>query len=103
MSIFDLLTMLKTDLGISTVTAYDTRLTQYLTNAILSILREGATVATESNGAYTVSTVEDAELIVMYAAWTWRKRDSGEGMPRMLRYALNNRIFSEKMQDEDDE
>jgi hypothetical protein len=36
-------------------------------------------------------------LVVMYAAWLWRKRDNMEGMPRMLRYALNNRIFQEKM------
>lgn len=98
MDISDLLTMLKTDLGISTTTAYDQRLTQYLETAIQAITREGATIATLSGGAYSVATVEDAELIVLYAAWMWRKRDSGEGMPRMLRYQLNNRILSEKMQ-----
>ena len=54
-----------------------------------SIRREGA--------ALDFRNPEDAQLVVMYAAWMWRKRDSGEGMPRMIRYALNNRIFSEKM------
>lgn len=98
MDISDLLTMLKTDLGISTTTAYDQRLTQYLETAIQAIAREGATIATLSGGAYSIATIEDAELIVLYAAWMWRKRDSGEGMPRMLRYQLNNRILSEKMQ-----
>lgn len=29
----------------------------------------------------------------MYTAWLWRRRDSGEGMPRMLRYTLNNRLI----------
>lgn len=98
MDISELLTMLKTDLGISTTTAYDQRLTQYLETAIQAITREGATIATLSGGAYSIATIEDAELIVLYAAWMWRKRDSGEGMPRMLRYQLNNRILAEKMQ-----
>lgn len=84
----ELLSMLKVDLGIST-TAYDTRLALYIAIAAIEIGREGVTL-TES--------VSDAQLQIMYAAWMWRRRDTGEGMPRMLRYALNNRIFSEKMQ-----
>ena len=64
----ELLTMLKIDCGITT-TAFDERLAQYV----------------------------DSQLVVMYAAWLWRKRDTGEGMPRMLRYALNQRVFSQKM------
>ena len=40
-----------------------------------------------------VSALKDQQLIVMYAAWLWRRRDSGEGIPRMLRYTLNNRII----------
>ena len=50
---------------------------------------------------------DDANLIVMYAAYLYRNRVndaeagyktklSSTGMPRMLRYALNNRIFSQK-------
>jgi hypothetical protein len=84
-----LLSMLKVDLGIKSTTAYDERLSQYIEVADQAITEMGATLD------YTV--LKDNQLVVMYAAWTWRKRDSGEGMPRMLRYALNNRIFSEKV------
>lgn len=82
-----MLTALKVDLGITT-TAYDSRLEQYLTAAAEAIGIEGITLD---------STVSDGNLQVMYAAWLWRKRDSGEGMPRMLRWMLNNRLFSEKL------
>ena len=82
-----LLPMLKVDLGI-TGTAYDERLYQYLQNARGEIIREGITLG---------NCPDDNQLVIMYAAWTWRKRDTGEGMPRMLRYALNNRVFSQKM------
>ncbi len=80
-----LLPYLKIDLGITTK-AYDGRLIQYLQHAQIEIQREGITL-----------NCQDDQLVVMYAAWMWRKRDTGEGMPRMLRYALNNRLFSAKM------
>ena len=57
-----------------------------------------------------LSDVGDCNLVVMYAAYLYRKRAestvSGNlswaaGMPRMLRYALNNRLFSEKMKAEE--
>lgn len=86
------LSMLKTDLGITT-TAYDARLQQYLTSAQQMIEREGVKTL-------DLSDMEDAQLVVMYAAWMWRRRDSQDGMPRMLRWALNNRIMSDKMQQE---
>ena len=84
-----MLTMLKTDLGILTTTVYDARLTQLLTAAQQAIVAEGASLLDASNAA-------DAQLIVLYAAWLWRRRDAMEGMPRMLRWALNNRVFAEK-------
>lgn len=83
----DLLPGLKVDLGIKTE-AYDQRLISYLENAQKEIQREGVTLS---------NAVDDNQLVIMYAAWTWRRRDSGEGMPRMLRYALNNRVFAQKM------
>lgn len=83
----ELLTMLKVDLGVTT-TAYDSRLAQYIQTARSEITREGVTLT---------GSVGDASLVVMYAAWMWRRRDTGEGMPRMVRYALNNRVLSEKM------
>lgn len=74
------LTALKVDLGIVT-TAYDDRLAQYLTTAEQEVNREG--VADDSTAAYN-------NLVIQYAAWMWRRRDSGEGMPRMLRFWLHN-------------
>ena len=85
-----MLVMLKTDLGISAAqTAYDTRLDQLLTAAQKAIIGEGASNLDASDPL-------DQQLIVMYAAWLWRKRDDMPGMPRMLRWALNNRVFGEK-------
>lgn len=86
MSDENILTMLKIDLGIMT-DAYDERLAQYITAAKAQIAREGATLT---------DSMEDTQLVSAYAAWQWRKRDSGEGMPRMVRWMLNNRIMSEK-------
>ena len=83
-----MLEMLKVDLGIST-TAYDNRLAQYLQSALAAIETEGVTVDT--------SDIQDVNLAIMYAAWLWRKRDTGEGMPRNIRWILNNRLFSEKI------
>lgn len=83
-----MLTMLKTDLGIRSTTAYDTRLDQLLTAAQSAIIGDGASTLDASDPL-------DQQLIVMYAAWLWRKRDDMPGMPRMLRVALNNRVFSE--------
>lgn len=81
------LEMVKVDLGIKNAIAYDSRLTQYIEASKSAIIREGATLSDE---------VEDVQLVAMYAGWLWRKRDTGEGMPRNLRWMLNNRIFSEK-------
>jgi hypothetical protein len=90
----DRLTMLKIDLGIS-AEVYDQRLTRYLQAAQTEIEREGITFPPEPP-------VDDEELIISYAAWKWRKRATGEGMPRMLRYALNNRLFAQKAKEEED-
>ena len=83
-----LLGMLKVDLGF-TATAFDERLKQYIQTAYKNIITEGAQTLDVEN-------IEDAQLVVMYSAWMWRRRDSGEGMPRMIRYALNNRVLGEK-------
>ena len=47
-------------------------------------------------GVSLTNSVEDAQLIEMYAAYLVRKRATSEAMPRMLRWALNNRLFAEK-------
>lgn len=81
------LELLKLDLQLLT-TAYDGYLSHLLTVARQMIGREGITLE---------DTQEDTLLVVMYAAYLYRKRNADEtGMPRMLRWALNNRLFSEK-------
>lgn len=84
---YGVLSMLKVDLGITTA-SYDQRLTALVASAEEMITREGISLTEE---------LEDVQLLVMYAAWLWRRRDTGDGMPRMLRYTLNNRLFSQKM------
>ena len=84
-----MLSMLKVDLGI-TSTAYDARLAQVLGVAEANIKAEGAVTLAP------MTSYADANLVIMYAAWLWRKRDTMEGMPRMVRWALNNRVFAEK-------
>lgn len=64
----------------------------YLLNLISAaksfITREGVTLT---------SSAEDGTLVEMYAAYLYRRRrEENVAMPRMLRWALNNRIFSEK-------
>ena len=80
----NLLSSLKIDLGITT-TAYDSRLTEYLKRAEGEITREGVTLSS--------SAIDDQNLVINYAAWLWRKRDTGEGIPRMIRWQINNRLF----------
>ena len=85
-----ILAMLKVNLQII---AGNTLQDEYLWNLIATarqmITREGI-MLTES--------IEDGNLVVMYAAYLYRKRaDDAPVMPRMLRYALNNRLFSQKV------
>lgn len=84
----DVLTMLKIDLQVSTsATSYDTYLTNFITLARAAIEKEGIKLA---------DNVEDGMLVEMYAAYLYRKRRENVAMPRSLRYALNNRLFSQK-------
>lgn len=77
------------------IPAQNTLLDDYIGSLITAsqqmIAREGITLE---------DTVEDGMLVVMYAAYLYRKRaDDAPVMPRMLRYALNNRLFSQKIQE----
>lgn len=95
MDLNTMLEMVKVDLGISG-TAYDQRLTQYIESAKAALKTEGITLTED---------ISDGNLVVMYAAFLWRKRDysakyageSNVGMPRMLRWLINNRVFQEKV------
>lgn len=85
----DILSLLQVDLGemfpSESRTAY---LQQCIGAAKEFIAREGIALA---------ETLEDAQLVEMYAAYLVRKRATTEPMPRMLRWALNNRLFSQKV------
>lgn len=87
----ELLTMLKADLEIIPAnTTRDTYLGQLIAQAKRFCETEGVTL--------NLADSEDCGLVVMYAAWLYRKRaDDAPAMPRMLRWALNNRIFSRKV------
>ena len=88
MELQDKLLLLKMDLQITT-TAYDELLSQMISSAEGMIAREG--IVLDSKKA------EDTQLVVMYAAYLYRRRrDENPAMPRMLRFALNNRLFSQK-------
>lgn len=82
-----LLPKLKIDLGITT-TAFDTRLTDHIDAAKIDIEREGIVLG---------SAADDDDLILMFAGWRWRNRATGEEMPRMLRFAMNNKLCAQKM------
>ena len=93
-----LLAMLKNNLEIlttfmdeSSVERIDAELLQYIQTSATFINREGITLDLED--------ISDNMLVVMYSAWLYEKRkDPTAQMPRMLRYNLNNRLFSEKVQ-----
>lgn len=84
----DVLTLLQADLGElypdENRIAY---LKQNIEAAQSLIKREGITLD---------GSVEDKQLVKMYAAYLVRKRATNEGMPRMLRWALNNKLFAQK-------
>lgn len=100
----ELLTMLEYSLEL--ITEYmddealeqkEAELTQYLNSAKKFIATEGITLDLDDLG--------DCQLVVMYAQWLYEKRkavstgySTANGvMPRMLRWNLNNRLFSEKV------
>lgn len=90
MSENDLLMLLQADLNILRPDlTRNNQLRHLIRTAIQMIRREGATLAEPYSA-------EDGQLIIMYASYLFRKRATDEPMPRMLRWALNNRIFSEK-------
>ena len=97
----EVLNILKADLNLvfAREPGLTAHLTQVLNAAIGMIEREGVTF-TKDGDEYTFSP-EDSQLVVMYAAYLYRKRATDEPMPRMLRWALNNRVFSEKAGEDD--
>ena len=82
-----ILKLLKIDLQIS-VDAYDEYLGALIARAESAIKEEGIELTVSQS---------DAMLVEMYAAYLYRKRrEDVIAMPRSLRYALNNRLMSQK-------
>ncbi len=87
MDALEQLTVLKLDLQLMH-NAMDDYLCTLLDIAPQLIAREGICLT---------DSPEDSYLIIMYAAYLYRNRAGNEQqMPRMLRYALNNRLLSQK-------
>lgn len=83
----DILVILKVDLQVSS-TALDQYLLALIASARDYISTEGITLDGSTG---------DAMLVEMYAAYLYRRRrEENVQMPRMLRWALNNRLFSER-------
>lgn len=83
----DILKILKTDLQIVSY-KMDEYLKSLITSARGFIQKEGISLQ---------NTVEDGMLVEMYAAYLYRKRrEETAAMPRMLRWAMNNRLLSQK-------
>lgn len=86
-----ILVPLKINLQISS-DALDSYLLAQIRAAQDYIKTEGITLKPESTG--------DQMLVAMYAAYLYpKRRNTGDDskMPRMLRWALNNRLFQEKI------
>lgn len=85
-----ILEMVKVDLQISS-SAYDAYLGSLVESAETFIQTEGITL--------DLTSVPDMQIVEMYAAYLYRSRTKDGAstvMPRMLRYALNNRLLTEK-------
>lgn len=68
----------------------EAELLTYINAALVFIEREGITI--------NLSDIGDCMLVTMYAGWLYdRRKDPTAEKPRMLRYNLNNRLFSEKV------
>ena len=88
----EILTLLQVDLGeMYPSTQRQAYLNQAITAAQAFISREGISLT---------DSAEDGQLVEMYAAYLIRKRAEDTGMPRILRWALNNRLFSQKASEE---
>ena len=96
MDISTLLAMLKADLGLlnppETVAAY---MQQLLLSAKAQIEGRGVTLDDTSTA--------DMLFVASWAAWLYRKRDSGSGLPEMLLAELRSRLVRQVTAADEDE
>ena len=107
-----ILTMLKANLE-KTNSVNDSYLSQLIGVSKSELAREGVEMAVipiedpQTGKTENTYSMDDANLMVMYAAYLYRERVSTvegystaalhpQGMPYMLRYAINNRLFEQK-------
>ena len=89
----EILSMTKSNLQIAG-SSFDDYLEFLIDAAQNAIKAEGITIDFDA--------IDDCNLIVMYTSYLYRKRVGDDPvMPRMLRYALNNRVFAEKAKAEE--
>ena len=63
----------------------------------LEVLLDYARAAIEKEGIVLTENLECDMAVIQYAAYLFRKRAGADtAMPRYLRYALNNLLFSQK-------
>ena len=94
MTRLEILSMTKSNLQIAG-SSFDDYLEFLIDAAQNAIKTEGVTIDFDA--------IDDCNLIVMYTSYLYRKRVGDDPvMPRMLRYALNNRVFAEKAKAEED-
>ena len=75
----------------------DLQITSDKIDDLLVSMIDGAEAMLEDMGIRLEGTVEDDNLVRMYAAYLYRKRKDGDsGTPRMLQIAINNRLFGQK-------
>ena len=96
-----------TDAEILATTKYNLAIAGDAWDSYLATLIEVAKKSIKTEGiTLNLDEIDDCNLVVMYAAYLYRKRAESSvqgtlswvaGMPRMLRYALNNRLLAEKM------
>lgn len=82
-----ILELVKINIGLSTA-AYDQYLMMLIAASKAAIIEEGIKL--------DMTEEQDNNLVIMYTSYLWRKRKEDVGMPRMLRYALNNRLLAQK-------
>lgn len=86
------LALLKADLGLYTVSGpVSDLLESKLQAAEKAIAKMGITIDMEDG--------DDLNLLVMYAAWLYRKRAGSDPMPPMLRQAINDHKVTPKAVD----
>lgn len=82
---------------IVTILKVDLQVASSALDGYLQTLVEAARAYITTEGITLTASIGDATLIEMYAAYLYRqRREKNVAMPRMLRWALNNRLLHEK-------